>query len=286
MKNISFNLSGKIDSRTVAALRAVKEIAESLDIPFFIVGASARDFVLTHCYGIEARRATKDIDLGIEVAGWNKFTEFKKALIEAGRFTPDPKEPQRLYFDSVPVDIVPFGPIAGQNGKISWPPHHRVYMSMCGFKEAYENSITVRISSRPDLDIKLPTVPGLALMKLVSWEERYPERKKDAEDLILIMTACEEISMDRLYDQEPALLEAEEFNLGDAAVRLLGRDMAKIADPATLKIIRQTLDQELNPDTPYRLIQDMAGAGFGFESRSAGLLAQIEKLRKGLNEKT
>ena len=286
MRNILFGLSGKIDPRTVETLRVVKEIADSLDIPFFIVGASARDFVPTYCYGVEARRATKDIDLGIEVAGWDKFTEFKNALIAAGRFTPDPREPQRLYFDSVPVDIVPFGPIAKQNGKISWPPDHKVYMSLRGFREAYENSITVKISSRPDLCIKLPTIAGLALMKLISWEERYPERKKDAEDLILIMNSCEEISMDRLYEQEPALLESEEFNLGHAAVRLLGRDMAKIADPDALKIIRQALEQELNPDAPYRLIQDMIGTGFGFENRFDELLGQIEKLTKGLNEET
>jgi len=40
-------------------------IADSLSIPFFIIGASARDFILEHYYNIKAPRITKDIDLNI-----------------------------------------------------------------------------------------------------------------------------------------------------------------------------------------------------------------------------
>ena len=68
MSNILFDLSGKIDQQTVAALSAVKGIADSQGIPFFVVGASARDLILKHCYGIEPPRMTADIDLGVEVA--------------------------------------------------------------------------------------------------------------------------------------------------------------------------------------------------------------------------
>ncbi|MGD0887341.1 MAG: hypothetical protein ABSA46_21055 [Thermodesulfovibrionales bacterium] len=68
MSNILFDLSGKIDQQTVATLSVVKGIADSQGIPFFVVGASARDFLLKHCYGIESQRMTSDIDLGVEVA--------------------------------------------------------------------------------------------------------------------------------------------------------------------------------------------------------------------------
>ena len=187
MSNISFDLTGKIDPQTVNALRAVRETADSLGIPFFLVGASARDFILNHCYGIETTRVTRDLDLAIEVAAWDHFHEFRKALSGTGRFTPDNREPQRLHFGSVPVDIVPFGPIADEDQKIAWPPENAMTMSLLGFKEAHENSITVRISSAPELDIQLPSIPGLAIMKIISWDEKYPARKKDAEDLLLIM---------------------------------------------------------------------------------------------------
>ena len=50
MKNISFDLSGKIDQQTVNALLAIKKEADTLNIPFFVVGAFARDIILKHCY--------------------------------------------------------------------------------------------------------------------------------------------------------------------------------------------------------------------------------------------
>jgi predicted nucleotidyltransferase len=286
MSDIFFNLSGKIDSRTVKVLRAIKETADSLGIPFFIVGASARDFLLTHCFGIETTRMTKDVDLAVGVAGWDKFDEFQKVLTETGRFKPDAREPQRLYFDTVPVDIVPFGPIEKGEHKIAWPPDHAVQMSLFGFKEAYNNSITVRINAKPALDIQLPTLPALAIMKIISWDEKYPERRKDAADILLIMQTYERAgNFDRLYEEEPDLLQEEAFDTIQAGVRLLGRDMATMAEPGTLKIVRTILDQELRTSTPYRLVTDMIQTGYGFKRRFDEVLRQVEKLRQGLAEK-
>ncbi|HWR58103.1 MAG TPA: hypothetical protein VN328_04370 [Thermodesulfovibrionales bacterium] len=101
------------------------------------------------------------------------------------------------------------------------------------------------MSTDPALDIKLPTLPGLALMKIVSWKEKYPKRKKDAEDLLLIMHKYEEAgNFDRLYDKEQNLIQEENFDTRYASIRLLGRDMAKIADPDTLSTIRTILYAE------------------------------------------
>ena len=80
MSNILFNLSGKIDRQTVEVLSIVTKVADSLSIPFFVVGASARDFILKHCYGIEPPRMTRDIDLGVEVASWEQFNQLKDCL--------------------------------------------------------------------------------------------------------------------------------------------------------------------------------------------------------------
>ena len=118
-------------------------------------------------------------------------------------------------------------------------------MSVAGFEEAYEHSITVRVSSDPDLDIKLATLPGLAIMKLISWKEKYPDRKRDAEDLLLIMNKYEEAgNSDRLYGEDLMLLQEEGFDTRLAGARLLGRDMAKISEPRTFLIIKEILDAE------------------------------------------
>src|SRR3972149_6497386 len=68
MSIILFDISGKIDPLFVRNLFEIKKVADSLAINFFVVGATARDFVLEHCYNIKSPRSTRDIDLGVEVA--------------------------------------------------------------------------------------------------------------------------------------------------------------------------------------------------------------------------
>jgi predicted nucleotidyltransferase len=285
MSKMSFDLSGKIDPLIVAALSAMKSAADSCDCPFFMVGASARDFILKHCYGIEPRRLTNDIDLGVQVNDWTHFKKLTDDLQASGKFLPDEKQKQRYHFDSVLIDIVPFGPITDENQRISWPPEHEIFMSLVGFKEAYEYAITVRLSTIPELDIKLPTLPGLALMKLVSWRESYPARLKDAEDLLLIMHKYEDAgNFDRLYDQEFDLLQDEKFDTKLAGIRLLGRDMAKIADPKTLRIVKTILEGETGDQSRYRLITNMIKGSLSYEDRFDEILREVEKLKAGLSE--
>ncbi len=227
MTSILFNLSGKIEIPIVEALYILKGIADSLGIPFFIVGAFSRDLILKYGYGVEPRRKTGDIDLGVEVANWEQFEKLKESLIGTGQFSLTP-EKHRLRCGTILIDILPFGPITDKDKKISWPPEHKIIMSMVGFEEAYEYSITFRLSSDPELDIKLASLPGLAIMKLIAWKEKYPNRKRDAGDLLFIMNKYEEAgNTKRLYGEDLSLLQEENFDTILAGTRLLGRDMAK-----------------------------------------------------------
>lgn len=285
MSNISFDLSGKIDEPTVAALFIIKRIADSLEIPFFVVGAAARDFLLKHCYGIEPPRITRDIDLGVQVASWEQFGKLAEALKASGEFTRDRREQQRFHRNHVLIDIVPFGPITDIARRISWPPEHEIFLNMMGFQEAYQHSITVRLSTDPEIDVQLPTLPGLALMKLISWDEKYPERQKDAEDLLLIMQKYEEAgNFERLYDSAQDLLQEENFDTRLAGIRLLGRDMARIADPETLSAVRRIIDTETGMQTHRRLIIQMVRGSARIDSRFDEVLIYLEKLKKGVHE--
>ena len=284
MTNIFLNLSGKIEKPVVDTLHILKRVADSFRITFFVVGASARDFILKHQYGIEPRRKTGDIDLGVEVASWEQFKALFGSLISTGQFSPTP-ERQRLRCGTVLIDILPFGAITDEDKKISWPPEHEIIMSMVGFQEAYEHSITVRVSSDPDLDIKLASLPGLAIMKLVSWKEKYPDRKRDAEDLLLIMDKYDEAGNSaRLYEEDLPLLQEEDFDATLAGTRLLGRDMAKISDSKTFLIVKEILDAETEEMGEYKLATDMMREAGMSDTRFDEILAQLMKLRQGFVE--
>jgi predicted nucleotidyltransferase len=284
MNNILFNLSGKIEKPLVDALYTLKKVADSLNIPFFVVGASARDIILKHCYGIEPPRKTGDIDLGVEVADWEQFRELTESLIATGQFF-STKETQRFLCGVILIDILPFGLITDEDKKIRWPPENEIIMSMVGFEEAYEYSITVRLCSDPALDIKLSTLPGLAIMKLISWKDKYPERKRDAGDLLLIMNKYEEAgNSERLYGKELPLLQEENFDARMAGIRLLGRDMAKISNAQTLRIVKSILDAEIEDLRQYKLVSDMMRESDIPETRFDEILFRLEKLRQGIVE--
>lgn len=287
MNNISFDLSGKIDQRTIDALALFKSVADSLGIHFFIVGATARDIILTHCYGIRTSRMTRDIDLGVEIANWEQFELLKKSLLSTGKFKGAPKV-HGLLFDSLPIDIVPFGEVSGEDGRISWPPEHETFMSLVGFREAYEFALTIRLSTTPDLVVKLPTLAGLALMKLISWKDGHPLRQKDAHDLLVIMQKYESAgNFDRLYEKEQSLLEEEGFDSTNAGIRLLGRDMAMMASSETLAVALAILDDETRTDSQYKLVADMASGSSGIArpgTDSEELISQVEKLKQGFVE--
>jgi predicted nucleotidyltransferase len=284
MTSISFNLSGKIEKPIVEALYLLKGIADSFGIPFFVVGAFSRDLILKHGFGIEPRRKTGDIDLRVEVANWKQFEKLKESLIATGQFSPT-RDKHRLRCRTILIDILPFGPITDKDKKISWPPEHEIIMSMVGFEEAYEYSITFRLSSDTELDIKLASLPGLAIMKLIAWKEKYPNRKRDAEDLLLIMDKYEEAgNSERLYEEDLPLLQEERFDTRLAGTRLLGRDMAKISDQRTIQIVKDILDAETEELSQYKLATDMIRESGIPDLRFDEILAQLAKLKQGIVE--
>jgi predicted nucleotidyltransferase len=284
MTSILFNLSGKIEKPIVDALYFLKRIADSFGIPFFVIGAFSRDLILKHGYGIEPRRKTGDIDVGVEIANWEQFEKLKESLIATSQFSLTPDK-QRLRCGTILIDILPFGPITDEDKKISWPPEHELIMSMVGFEEAYEHSVTVRLGSDPELDIKLASLPGLAIMKLISWKEKYPNRKRDADDLLLIMNKYEEAgNSERLYEEDLPLLQEEGFDIKLAGTRLLGRDMARISNPATFRIIKGILDAETEEKGQYKLITDMIRETGISDTRFDEILLQLEKLKIGIVE--
>lgn len=67
MKRKLLNISGKIDSATTELLRVVNEIAQKCGFEYLVVGATARDLVLHHGYGVRIERASADIDFAVEV---------------------------------------------------------------------------------------------------------------------------------------------------------------------------------------------------------------------------
>lgn len=268
-KNL-LDLSGKISLALIEVLDAVASVAAARHIRYFVVGATARDVILSQGHGIAIRRATVDIDLGVEVVSWEEFHALKDALAATGQFAPTQSSHRLLYKRELPVDIVPFGPLEHANKEISWPPDHSIRMNVSGFEDAYRTAQTVRLKSDPALDIPFATPAGLVILKIIAWNDRSPQSKKDAGDLVFLMRNYMDVgNQERLAEEHSDLLDNDDFDYELAGVILLGRDVAKVMSPETKKTILEILDRETNSSERYRLVEDMtdndASTGDAFE---------------------
>ena len=257
MKDILIDISGKLDSSYITAIKEIKKVADYLKISFFIIGALARDIIMEYFYEIKAPRMTMDIDLGIKISRWKQFDKLINTLEKSGEFKKI-KEKRRVLYNDILIDIVPFGDISDKNERISWPPENEVVMSVMGFNEVYNYSTLVRLQNNPTMEVKIPTLPGLAILKLFAWRDNFPNRSKDAEDLLFIMKNYENAGIsDKLYKSELQLLESEDFDNQIAGIVLLGKEMSKICTNQTIEYLRKIIDKETSKNSDFNLIRDM-----------------------------
>ena len=79
-------------------------------------------------------------------------------------------------------------------------------MSVAGFQECYQHAVSVLVRTEPDLIVKVVSLAGLAILKLVSWDDNIDRRGKAATDLIFIMkNYIDAGNMDRFFEEAGTL---------------------------------------------------------------------------------
>ena len=286
------DISEKIDPEGFGADKSLVEILETLTettnrlgIPFFVVGATARDMILKF-YDETPTRATRDVDIGIRVPNWEQFNNLRNALLDMGKFKATKIQHSLLSDLGIPVDIVPFGDLVDERKQLRWPNEEDRIMSVLGFDEAYESALVMRVRSAPALDVRIASLPGIVIMKLSSWSERYPDRKRDAIDIHIVMSKYIDTGgLERLaIDAKDLVQSDDEIDIELAGIRLLGRDIARISSTETLVALREILKRETDTAHPLRLVEDMTQTNFLQEEYFERLLSLLEALQTGLLE--
>ena len=284
MSNISLDLLNKLPADQINIIRQVVHAAESQGLSLFIVGAQARDLLLQYAYDLPVNRATNDIDFGVIVESWNEFTKLRNNMIVEGKFQPHMIMTQRLIHQSgLLIDLVPFGALEGVSGQISWPPDFSIVMSTVGFREAYDNSINVRIAD--DLIVKVASLAGLALMKIIAWDDRRFER--DAEDLGLIMGHYLDAgNEDRIYTEQGDCFDLlnEEFDYERASARILGRDVGQLLTDASRTIVATVLSEKADQLGADALATAMIRNKPNYYGDYDRTRLMLEELRIGISE--
>ncbi len=253
----TLDLSGKIDAKSIAIYSAIDQVARELDISYVVVGASARDLVLHYGYEATIKRATADIDFGIQVSDWETFEALRNKLIQSG--FKETNTPHRLIYDGMKIDLVPFGSVQDEEAKIAWPPKGDVVMNVLGFQEAVENVVNIIIQDEPKIEIPVVIPPGLSLLKIICWTDRDADLKnKDAKDLLYLFKSYEEIPeiRDSIYDY-PELEEKFGWDITLGSAFKLGIDAAEISSEQTMEYLKQIEDDRIDKRPSDLLIEDM-----------------------------
>ena len=269
------------DSLLAALLGEIDQVAHHFGARFCIVGATARDLVLHGVHGLEAGSATLDVDFAVAVESWTEFATFRDALLATGRFAAVASQQHQLRYvagGNYPLDIIPFGGVADSNHRLAWPPDANPVMNLIGYHEVVENALWVDVSG---IGVRVASLPGLVLLKLFAWADRWDRTRRDAHDLARVIRCYSRITpnIERLYAEGAALLEHEGHDPDRACIRLLGQDIRSIASTAT----RQQLCQLLaTPQLRNRLIAHLDARDALAHYRVSATDA-IHLLERGLN---
>ena len=156
MREKLFNLSNKLDPLTFKILKIITRVTESLDMRFFVIGATARDIILHNVHRIPIYRQTNDIDFGVNI---EIREDFEKLIHELERFNFEPTNvPHKFNYKGIPnIDIIPFGKIGGEKQKIIWETDKgksSTELNILGFDEAFNKAEEIIIQDEPEIKIK------------------------------------------------------------------------------------------------------------------------------------
>jgi len=225
-----------MEAETTEALRILARVLTRERRKFVLIGATVPQIVLDlrETSG-PGSRETRDVDAVAEVDSWEDFNRLREHLVREG-FRPGRVAHELWFNDKVRIDLIPFGPGLIKDNKIVWPDGYT--MNVSGLAEALECSRDQEVA--PDLTLPVVTIPGLVLMKVVAYMDRPEERARDVVDMLYCFERYEATGeSSRRFDCTGTQVDGEEITFELAGAFLIGMDVAVLAKPNSLEVVRK-----------------------------------------------
>jgi len=200
----------------------IDEVMIKLKVPYYLIGASAIALELLKD-GIKPNRGTKDIDFAIMIASIKEYQAIVEELANYGFNKVE--APWTLYNEkfNVVIDLLPFGEIE-ENFTINFDKRH-TDLHMLGFKEVLQNPESVQIE---DKSLKIPSLAGMVILKLIAWSDRPEERDNDLYDILRIIEHYFDLNFDEIVENHnDTFPEEDDLDQFKIAARVLGRKASK-----------------------------------------------------------
>ena len=239
-------------------LKNLSSFFGSINVDFYVIGATARDIILSNLHDLVPERKTDDLDIAIAISDWNQFRSIEENLPKIEGFEKSKELKQPFFYNGINVvDIFPFGDVAEDDGNNYWPPDETIAMSVWGFPEMADSTINVEIDG--EVSIKIASLPGLFILKLVAWRDRHLVGSKDAYDMALLMKNYLDINIERAVEEHYDLYETDEFDQVIAGAQLMARDVKLLMrnNEKTLEYLREILVKEIELAEGSQLINQL-----------------------------
>jgi len=232
------------------------EFFKDSGISFFVIGATARDIIM-ELNDESSGRLTHDLDIAITINDWEQYKTIEEGITKLPNFTKDPNQKQRFkYLEKFDLDIVPFGNIMKENNKIFWPPDEEFAMSVLGFSAVNDAVLKVKVDE--DIEIRIASLSGIFLLKIVAWKGRNIETNKDADDMAFILQNYLEIHRDESLEYYEEIYTEDHTILKGGAL-LLGIHLNQLLDayPDAKQRIAEIIAAEIEKQEQSKLINQM-----------------------------
>jgi len=275
-----------LDPGTAGTLVRIAGLASDQHLSILLIGAFARDVLFCHIRGIATNRRTLDVDISVQLSGWDAYDELHHRMTSAGFARPDDDHPEKFRDTETgrEVDLLPFGEIA-ENGKtVIWREDNSPW-SVVGIQDAFDHALLLPTES-DGIRRELPviSIPALVMLKIVAVHDRPRDRfKKDGTDIgFVIKHYLDAGNHERLFrPPEDDIMRRVGDDLDLATARLIGRDIAAICSPDTKEHIHGLLQRETTSRSRCPLVRGLSRTCGGSFPRALSLLASITE---GLNE--
>ena len=229
-------------------LTALERGLAKFKVDFYLVGAVARDVWMNAINKIEPRRTTGDIDFAVFINNIAAYEELREHLInEEGFFPYKGNNFVLIWKGRTQVDLLPFGAIEDENGRVTTNGIGLTNISLQGFTEIYEEGLP-ELNLEGEHQFKFCTLPGIVLLKMIAFDDRPEHRRDDIKDISDILNHFFEMYDEEIWTNHSDLFGEEEIDLKHLAARVMGREIKKIAkrNPKLYERVESILESNTN----------------------------------------
>lgn len=264
-------------------LSALERGFEKFGIDFYLVGAVARDVWMSGINKIAPRRTTGDIDFAVLINDKGTYEALKDYLIQIEGFYPYKGNSFVLMWkDKTQVDLLPFGAIEDEDGKVSTEGFGLTNISLQGFSEIYEEGLP-EVELEGKHRFKFCTLPGIVILKLIAYDDRPEKRRDDIKDISDILNHFFNMYDNEIWENHSDLFVDDNADLHHIAARVMGREMKKVA--ARNEKLYKRIEGILNANTDDMPNSKIAGIMIEyFDNTLAENVELLNQLKQGFTE--